>query len=124
MTKAIRRGWKAGSAVRDLGCTIPEFMNYIGLKFKPGMSWDNHGKWHLDHIRPLSSFDLTNREQFLRAAHYTNYQPLWARENMAKGDKVPECHEHGFEPSTRVHVPAALVDAAQPLNTAKVFGEQ
>jgi hypothetical protein len=53
------------------------------------MSWDNYGKWHLDHIIPLSSFDLTNREQFLKAAHYTNYQPLWAHENFMKRAKLP-----------------------------------
>lgn len=49
------------------------------------MSWDNWGEWHLDHIQPLASFDLTDREQFLQATNYTNYQPLWALENIRKG---------------------------------------
>jgi vacuolar-type H+-ATPase subunit E/Vma4 len=79
---------KSGSAVRDLGCTIDEFIAYISQKFEYGMTWDNWGEWHLDHIVPLSSFDLTDREQFKTACHYTNMQPLWAVDNMSKKDRV------------------------------------
>src|ERR1700730_11142444 len=62
LNMALKRSFKSGSAVRDLGCTIPEFKTCIAGKFKPGMSWENHGTvWHLDHIHPLSAFDLTNR---------------------------------------------------------------
>jgi len=55
--------------------------------FKPGMTWDNHGEWEIDHIRPLTSFDLVDRLQFLEAVHYTNLQPLWAGENRKKRNK-------------------------------------
>src|SRR2546421_9319002 len=59
------KGIRAGSAVRDLGCSIEFFKEYISGQFLFGMSWDNYGYWHLDHIRPLASFDLTDRAQFL-----------------------------------------------------------
>jgi hypothetical protein len=77
-------GLKRGSAIRDLGCTMPEFILHLESKFTEGMTWDNYGKWHIDHIKPLCEFDLTNREQFLEAAHYTNMQPLWAVDNWKK----------------------------------------
>lgn len=84
---AIRNGQKAGSAVKDLGCSVEEFTVYIASLFEPGMSWDNWGEWHLDHVKPLASFDLTQRDQFLAACHYTNLQPLWAADNLCKGSR-------------------------------------
>lgn len=86
---AIRYGCKKGSAVHDLGCSIPEFIKYFESLFQPGMSWDNRGEWHIDHIKPLSAFDLTDRNQVIEACHYTNLQPLWAKDNLSKGDKLP-----------------------------------
>lgn len=89
LNKLIRDGVKVGSAVKDLGCSIENLKEYLESKFKPGMSWNNYGikGWHIDHIKPLSSFDLTNRDEFLQACHYTNLQPLWWYENLAKGAK-------------------------------------
>jgi len=65
---------------------------YIEKQFKSGMTWSNHGLkgWHIDHIKPISSFDLTNKEEQKKAFHYTNLQPLWAIENLKKCDKVLE----------------------------------
>lgn len=85
-----------GSAVRDLGCSIEELKIYLSKQFYPHpktgeiMNWDNWSisGWHIDHIKPLSSFDLSNREQFLKACHYTNLQPLWAEENLRKGARI------------------------------------
>lgn len=77
-----------GSAVGDLGCSVSAFRLYIENQFEDGMSWDNYGDWHLDHVAPLNSFDLTNRQQFLEAANWLNYQPLWARDNMIKSDRL------------------------------------
>ncbi|MBU1173431.1 MAG: hypothetical protein KKD44_28005 [Proteobacteria bacterium] len=89
---AVKKGWKSGSAVRDLGCSIEFFKEYLESQFTEGMTWDNwgrgHGCWNIDHIIPLVSFDLTIREQFLEAAHYTNMQPLWFEDNMSKGSKL------------------------------------
>lgn len=84
---AIKNDYKSGSAVNDLGCTIEYFKTYIELKFEHGMSWDNWGRdtWHLDHIKPLSSFNLSNREEFLSAVNYKNIKPMWFKDNLSKG---------------------------------------
>lgn len=76
--------------VRCLGCSWCEFMAHIERQFQPGMTWANHGRsgWHFDHIRPLSSFDLTDESQLLAAAHFSNVQPLWAADNIRKGNKI------------------------------------
>lgn len=83
---AIKRGSRVGSAIRDLGCSVPAFKAWIEGQFHPWMTWENWGvtTWHLDHIIPLSSFDLSDPEQFKRAMHYSNYQPLPAAENNRK----------------------------------------
>ena len=83
--QAIKKSWKAGSAVKDLGCSVDELKRYLGSKFSSNMSWDNYGSyWEIDHIKPLSSFDLTDREQFLTAANYTNLQPLSIEDHKKK----------------------------------------
>jgi hypothetical protein len=89
LCSALKRKQKNGSAVKDLGISINEFKIYLESKFQEGMTWENHGVygWHIDHIKPLSRFDLTNKKQFLKACHYTNLQPLWAKENLKKGTK-------------------------------------
>lgn len=90
LKNAVRNGQKAGSAVRDLGCSIEELKAYLESLFQPGMSWENWTKdgWHIDHKLPLSCFDLTDREQVLKACHYTNLQPLWAHDNLSKNNRI------------------------------------
>jgi len=88
--KVVKGNCKSGSAVRDLGCTIAELKDHLEKQFQEGMSWDNYGEWHVDHIVPLASFDLTDREQLLAACHYTNLQPMWGSENCSKGAKLEE----------------------------------
>ena len=87
---ALKNNQKTGSAVKDLDCSVEELKQYLESKFQPGMSWDNWSLdgWHIDHIKPLSSFDLTDRKQLLEACHYTNLQPLWAKDNLSKSDKI------------------------------------
>ncbi len=85
--QALKGNFKAGSAVKLLGCSIAELKIHLESQFKSGMTWENYGTWHIDHIRPLASFDLQDIEQLAVACHYTNLQPLWALENLIKGDR-------------------------------------
>jgi hypothetical protein len=102
LNSAIRKHLKTGSAVKDLGCTIEFLKSYLESLWQPGMSWDNYGKygWHIDHIKPLASFDLTDREELLKACHYTNLQPLWAVDNLKKSDKVGDVEWQSKENET------------------------
>ena len=97
------------SALKLLGCTIPELKQHLESKFQPGMTWENRGsvvlmnngkpildasgmtilakRWNVDHIRPISSFNLFDIEQQKQCFHYTNLQPLWATDNISKGSK-------------------------------------
>ena len=74
--KALKNNSKKGSAVKDLGCSIKELKVHLEEQFVEGMSWNNHGSWHIDHRKPLASFDLTKREEFLEACRFSNLQPL------------------------------------------------
>jgi hypothetical protein len=82
---------KTSKSAELLGCSILEAREHIEKQFKKGMTWDNHGfkGWHIDHIMPCASFDLTDSDQQKKCFHYTNLQPLWAHENMSKGAKIP-----------------------------------
>lgn len=83
-TKKLR---KISRSLQLFGADIPVIKNYIEKQFKTGMNWDNRGKWHIDHKKPISSFDLSNPKEQEKAFHYTNLQPLWAIENLKKGSK-------------------------------------
>ena len=84
--RALNGKLKAASAVDDLGCTVSYLKEWLEAKFSDGMSWANYGSvWHIDHKEPLTAFDLTDREQALKACHYTNLQPLLASDNIRKG---------------------------------------
>ena len=86
INKALHGNYKTGSAVSDLGCSIGEFKTYIESLWTANMSWDNYGVdgWHIDHIKPLCQFILSDKVEFKKACHYTNLQPLWASDNLAK----------------------------------------
>lgn len=72
-----------------LGCSPKEFVRWLEIHFQEGMEWSNHGVngWHIDHIRPIASFDLHDSLQQRVCFHFTNHQPLWAKDNLTKRDK-------------------------------------
>lgn len=88
--KEVRREDKAASALTLVGCSIGDLRDHLESQFQTGMSWENYGKggWEIDHIRPCSSFNLTDHDQQRTCFHYTNLQPLWAVDNWKKGSKV------------------------------------
>jgi len=71
-----------------VGCTIEQLWVHLEKSFKKGMTKENYGLWHVDHIIPCASFDLTDLNQQAKCFHYTNLQPLWAYENLSKGAKI------------------------------------
>jgi hypothetical protein len=82
---AIKKNVKHGKSLELLGCSINFLKSFLSKKFKPNMTWNNWGKWHIDHIKPCASFDLSNPEEQKKCFHYSNLQPLWAKENLSKG---------------------------------------
>ena len=85
---ALKGTVKSKKTMDLIGISINEFWLYLQSKFKPGMTKENYGKWHLDHIIPCSSFDLSKSEEQAKCFHYSNIQPLWAEENLRKGAKL------------------------------------
>ncbi len=78
---------KKDRTIEYLGCTISEYCDYLESKFDSNMTWENQGAyWHIDHIRPIASFDLTDEEQLYQCFHYTNTQPMEKTENRLKSD--------------------------------------
>ena len=70
-----------------IGCNWEFLKNHLEKQFKPKMNWKNYGQWHIDHIKPMSYFDLFDTKQQKLCFHYSNLQPLWAKENLSKGNR-------------------------------------
>lgn len=91
--RATGKGAGKQEAIDLLGCTPEEYKEYLESKFQQGMTWDNHtvDGWHIDHILPLNESGTTlTEEEKLKRLHYKNTQPLWAKDNMKKGNKLKE----------------------------------
>lgn len=88
LSHALSNGHKSLKTMELLGCSLEEFWQHLESQFQPGMTRENYGKWHVDHIKPCISFDLTKISQQKECFHYTNLQPLWAEENLKKGSKI------------------------------------
>jgi hypothetical protein len=111
VSHALRKAASSKSCrtIEMLGCTGKELRLHVESKFLPGMTWENHGHagWHIDHIIPLAKFDLSDPTQQAAAFHYTNLQPLWAKDNLRKSDKVAGQQCFGFAYAARIADAAA-----------------
>jgi hypothetical protein len=79
---------KSKTTTKLLGCSIEHLKQHLEKQFNNGMSWLNYGKWHIDHIKPCASFDLSKTKEQKKCFHYSNLQPLWAKDNLSKSDKI------------------------------------
>jgi len=78
---------KSNNTIKLLGCSIKQLKRHLEKQFMDGMTWDNYGKWHIDHIKPCISFNLDNAEEQMCCFNFNNLQPLWAKDNLRKGGK-------------------------------------
>lgn len=81
------RGAKSESTIALLGCSVEELKSRLEEQFQEGMTWENYGEWHVDHVKPCAKFNLNNPEEQKECFHYSNLQPLWAEDNLRKKDK-------------------------------------
>ena len=90
LSKLINKKGQELNTQELIGCNRDIFLQHLESQFTEGMTWENYGLkgWHVDHIMPISSYDLTNEDEVKKACHYTNLQPLWWQDNLEKGDKI------------------------------------
>lgn len=88
--RALRTGLRGKTWERAVGYTLPELVSHLEARFTPGMTWENYGKWHVDHIRPVASFVMETIDDagFRDCWALSNLQPLWADANRRKGKKT------------------------------------
>jgi hypothetical protein len=87
---ALKGKSKSASTRRLLGTTFDGVRKHLESRFLPGMSWDNYGAWHVDHVIPCAAFELTNPTHQQLCFHYKNLQPLWAEDNLRKSASLPD----------------------------------
>lgn len=85
-TRNCKNFRKQSKTIMLLGCTIPELRDHLAKQFQKGMTFENYGKWQIDHRIPLAS--AKTQEEVEKLCHYTNLQPLWAIDNIKKGDNI------------------------------------
>lgn len=87
LNRALRGQSRTAPTLELLGCDLPFLIKHIESQFQKGMTWENRHRWHVDHIRPCASFDMSDPAQQRQCFHYTNLQPLWAIDNSRKHSK-------------------------------------
>jgi hypothetical protein len=90
LSKTIKDNPRYKKAHELLGCGINHFKKHLESNFTDGMSWDNYGQWHIDHIVPCMTFDMSKKYNQARCFHYKNMRPLWADDNRKRKKKIFE----------------------------------
>lgn len=78
---------KSDTCVKYVGCSLDELKNHLETTFSNGMSWDNYGEWHIDHIIPCTAFNMHDDTEKLACFNYKNLQALWSKDNIQKSNK-------------------------------------
>jgi len=87
MWHVLKKNQKSNSTMKLVGCSIEVLKQHLESQFQTGMNWDNYGLWHVDHIKPCFSFDLSKSKEQAKCFNYKNLRPLWAKENLCRGKK-------------------------------------
>ena len=87
---------KTSKTFKTIGCSPNFLARYLESQFEPGMTWENHGEWHIDHIVPLCN--AKTKEDVLKLSHYTNLQPKWAKDNWSKGGRPQLEMQASYDP--------------------------
>lgn len=82
--QAVKGHVKSKRTIELIGCPVESLLEHLERQFTRGMSWDNYGEWHIDHIKPCASYDFSKEEHQRECFHYSNLQPLWAKDNHRK----------------------------------------
>ena len=85
-TNGILKHNKSKKSIEYLNCSSQVLKEWIEIQFKSGMTWENYGEWHIDHIIPLK-YNNPTIEEIIERLNYENLQPMWASENMSKGNR-------------------------------------
>lgn len=90
ISQIVSGRYKKSSTEKYLGCSFEELKIHLESQFTPEINWTNYGMygWHIDHIIPLSAFDLSVESNLYKAWHYLNLRPLWSTDNLRKGKKI------------------------------------
>ena len=88
--RTFLKGGHSNTMLELVGCSREELTKHVEQQFTDGMSWSNMGDWHIDHKVPCSLFDLSIQAERARCFHCSNLRPMWARDNISKGDSIPD----------------------------------
>ena len=88
LNQSLKGVHKSSSLLDYIGCNLDELLLHLEKQFIKGMNWSNYGEWHVDHIKPVSSFNFNNPNEIYECWNYNNLQPLWAIDNLKKSNKI------------------------------------